>query len=98
MKKISKKQAVRNKIDELTVGAVGAQEIKRNIERQRGVMSVGRSSATEKAGNVRTPAEKAQLNLSNRQDATKGTGVTGTTTTSQMTARKAGFGTRPKVR
>ena len=90
MKKISKKQAVRNKIDELTVGAVGAQEIKRNIERKRGVMSVARSSATEKAGTVRTPAETAALKLSNRQSRTTGKGFTSTTTTGQQVARRSG--------
>ena len=74
MKKISKKQALRNKIDELTVGSVGAQKIKRDIERQRGVMSVARSSATEKAGTVRTPAETQALKLSNRQSRTTGRG------------------------
>jgi hypothetical protein len=90
MKKISKKQALRNKLDELTVGSVGAQAIRRNIERTRGVMGVGRSSPTEKAGTVRTPAEKQKLTLTNKQDARKGTGFTATTTTGQQVARRSG--------
>jgi hypothetical protein len=99
MKKISKKQAIRNKIDE-TMGAVGALDAKRSAERQQGsVRGVRRSSPTQQQGTIRTPAEKAKLNLSNRQAATRGTGFTGTTTTSQMAARRAGVApTRPTVR
>jgi len=96
MNKTSRKQALRNKIDELTVGSVGAQQIKRNIERQRGVMGVSRSAPTEKAGTVRTPAETAALKLKNRQDRTTGQGFTSTTTTGQQIAKRSGVA--PTVR
>tara|TARA_R110000796_G_scaffold110125_1_gene221608 strand:- start:75 stop:371 length:297 start_codon:yes stop_codon:yes gene_type:complete len=98
MKKISKKQALRNKIEE--IGSVGALTAQRDAQRQQGsVMGFRRSSPTQQKGTIRTPAEQAKLRLTNKQDATRGTGFTGTTTTSQMTARRAGVApTRPTVR
>lgn len=98
MKQSSKKREVKDKIVEYTVGAVGAVNVKRRIQRARGPMSVGRSSATEKAGGVRTPAEKASLTLQQRQAATKGTGFTATTTTGQQAARRAGIDPATRTR